>query len=158
MAGVVPRKAVNHPGTRELTRRRSGLFDKLRPAVQCGSVIRRAAFTEGDSMSRQCERAAWFGVILMAALAVSGCSSSTRVPKDARLIWSGEVHGPGHLWKDIQPMQSGQVYVVDHQSGRVEGVESVWSGKPNFTFSLRPHRKYDLYFAQQVEPASRPAE
>jgi len=105
------------------------------------------------------ERSTWLSVILLAAaFAMAGCSSTPRVPKDARLIWSGEIDQPGHLWKDILPEQSGQMYIVDHSTRRIEGVDSVWPGKTNFRFELRPHRRYDLYFARQDGPASRPAE
>ena len=109
-------------------------------------------------MSRGCARFVWLGLLVIGAFAASGCSSPTRVPDDARLIWSGKLRHGGHVWKDILPLQSGQMYVVDHSTGRVEGVETVWSGKPNFQFDLRPDRRYDLYFVEQVVPSTRPVE
>jgi hypothetical protein len=101
-------------------------------------------------------RSARFLAVVFACAGASGCYS-TRVPRNARLIWSGEVNQSGPHWKDIHPMASGQIYAVDHETGRVEGVETVWSGKPNFSFKLRPQRRYDLYFAQDNGPASRPS-
>ena len=94
--------------------------------------------------------------ILLASALVAGCSS-TRLPPDARLIWSGVVDEPGHQWRDLYPEATGQIYAVDHRTGRIEGVDTVWSGKQNFSFDLRRGRHYDLYFAAS-EPASRPAE
>ena len=94
--------------------------------------------------------------VVATCMATLGCSS-TRVPDDARLIWSGEVTEDGQVWKNVYPDATGQIYVVDQKTGRVEGVQTVWPEQPNFRFSLRPHRRHDLYFAQQRGAASRPA-
>src|SRR5262245_41422127 len=91
--------------------------------------------------------------VVVTCIVLSGCSE-TRLPSNAQLIWSGQVDQPGDVWKDVHPMATGQIYAVDHATGRVEGVDSVWSGKPEFNFQLRPHRKYDLYLVAESNPAT----
>jgi hypothetical protein len=97
----------------------------------------------------------WAGAVVVMALIGVGCASSPRLPEDAKLIWSGKVEGPGHLWKDIYPGARGQVYLVDHDTGQVKGVDSVWEGKQNFSFQKPTwHRVYDLYFVQDKSAAT----
>ena len=95
--------------------------------------------------------------VVLACAVMTGCSS-TRLPPNARLIWSGTVNEPGDQWRNLHPEEPGQVYAVDHQSGEIKGVDTVWSGKQSFSFTLRRGRQYDLYFASSGGAASRPAE
>ena len=93
---------------------------------------------------------------VLTCVVAAGCASE-RLPANARLIWSGTVNEAGDQWRDLHPAATGQIYAVDHESGRVEGVDTVWSGKPTFRFELRRGRQYDLYFAAD-DAATRPAE
>ena len=105
-------------------------------------------------MRRACRLTAFIGV---AVTILSGCTSSARLPGNARLIWSGEAKQSGPLWKDIIPLQAGTVYVVNDSTGRVEGAQHIWSGKPDFQFELDRGQRYNLYFAEDAGPSTRAA-
>lgn len=102
-------------------------------------------------------------VVAATAFSLPGCSSSPRLPADAKLIRSWEFNGAPSEQKDILPLKNGSIeragtfYVVSESTGRIEGAQYVWSGSPNFHFTLVPGKRYSLYFVEDKAPSTRPA-
>jgi hypothetical protein len=105
-------------------------------------------------------RPARFAVIV-AALAIGGCMTSPpiEVPLEAELVWLGQFQQSTDLgdFERVTHNQTGQMYLVDDASGKVEAVVTVTPDHPRFNFdNVDKSKKYRLYFAPQSEPASRP--